>query len=573
VESLSVTPGQGGPRIRELLRKHDFRQLLFGFAVSSAGDWLYGVALLVYVYDRTGSAAWVGATTFVRLLPYILFGALGGVLADRYEKRTVIVATDLARAGFMLGLTLVAVSDGPAVLALVFAFVASAAGTPEGPALGSLLARVCEESQLARANSIMSALDHLAMVVGPAIGAVLLLLGSPATAFAVNGITFLVAAFLAARVRARTGSVAGAEEPSTRITEQLSQGIAGIRASGAASVLVVLMIAASALYGFELVFTVLVAEERLGLGSHGVGWLSAAVGAGGVVGATVAGRVGRSRRGDFVLLGTVFAMGLPFAVVAASDLVAAALVSMAVIGAGNILFEVIGMTILQRVIPEHLLGRVLGIQDSLSVAAMLAGSILAPVMVNLIGLRPALVAVGVSLPTVCLLIVPRLGELRKEANRMMDKLAPVVELLTRSGVFDGSSRQVLEAAAAAASSQEVAPGDVLIREGDEADDFYVIAEGSFEVISHGETQGPAATVNVLRTGDYFGEIGLLGRHRRTATVKAMTSGRVLRLTGAVFLESVQQAPTPPPLLMSAFANRLRKTHPSLDPSTQGGAGV
>jgi MFS family permease len=563
-------PESGGKTtIRGLVRKHDFRQLLTGFAISSAGDWLYGVALLVFVYDQTGSAAWVGAATIIRLLPYILFGAIGGVVADRYEKRTVMIVSDLARAALMFALTLVALADVHASVALAITFLATAAGTPEGPALASLMPKVCDEDELASANSLMSTVDNVALVVGPAIGAMLLLLGSPAAAFAANGLTFLAASFFASRISIRSAATEEHEE-TQGILQRLAEGVGGIRASGAASLLVSLLVAAAALYGFELVFVVLLAEGPLGMGSDGVGWLTTAVGVGGIAAAGVTGRVASSRRGDVVLLAAVALMGLPFVLLAASDLAPLALLCMAVIGAGSILFEVIGVTILQRVVPENLLARVFGILDSLSVAAMLVGSVLGPIMVRVFGLGTSMVIVGLTLPGVCLLAIPKLRALRLVANKTMDELAPVAALLERSGAFEGAPLQTLEALAAAATRDEVPAGTVVVQEGESADYFYVIESGRLDVTSMGETGTSSETVNELTDGDYFGEIGLLEGVPRTATVTASAACVLYRISGGDFLESVQQAPAPPATLMTSLASRLTRTHPSLAPTTTGG---
>src|SRR6187402_3876029 len=79
-----------------------FRRLLASLAVSQAGDWLYNLALLAFVYERTHSSAWVGLTTAARVLPIVVCGPLGGVLADRYDRRRIMIASDAIRLGLML---------------------------------------------------------------------------------------------------------------------------------------------------------------------------------------------------------------------------------------------------------------------------------------------------------------------------------------------------------------------------------------------------------------------------------------------------------------------------------------
>src|SRR5215813_7772753 len=110
------------------LRQRDLRRLFAGLVVSQAGDWLYNLALLAFVYERTGSSAWVGITTAARILPEVVLGPLGGVLADRHDRRTVMISSDVLRAASMAALALVALAGGPIVLAPVLAALCTAAG-------------------------------------------------------------------------------------------------------------------------------------------------------------------------------------------------------------------------------------------------------------------------------------------------------------------------------------------------------------------------------------------------------------------------------------------------------------
>src|SRR3954464_9630515 len=114
---------------RSILGVHDARALIMASAASQFGNWLYNAALLGYVFSATHSAAWVGAATICRLLPYVLLGPLGGVLADRHSRRTVLVLGSVLRLVLMLALAAVAAGDGPIVLALAIVAIASAAGS------------------------------------------------------------------------------------------------------------------------------------------------------------------------------------------------------------------------------------------------------------------------------------------------------------------------------------------------------------------------------------------------------------------------------------------------------------
>src|SRR5919107_6447185 len=120
----------------------DFRRLAAALAASQIGDWLYNVALLSVVYERSGSASWVALTTAARILPIVVLGPLGGVLADRFDRRRVMVASDLVRAGLMLGLAVVALTGLPVVLAPVRAGLATAAAAPYPPCAAATTPRL-----------------------------------------------------------------------------------------------------------------------------------------------------------------------------------------------------------------------------------------------------------------------------------------------------------------------------------------------------------------------------------------------------------------------------------------------
>jgi MFS family permease len=98
---MNLTNAPSGT-IRSALRYPDFRWLLSALAVSQIGDWLYNLALVVLVYDRTHSALWAGVTTAARVVPVVVLGPLGGVLADRFDRRRIMIMCDLARMGLMV---------------------------------------------------------------------------------------------------------------------------------------------------------------------------------------------------------------------------------------------------------------------------------------------------------------------------------------------------------------------------------------------------------------------------------------------------------------------------------------
>jgi CRP-like cAMP-binding protein/predicted MFS family arabinose efflux permease len=554
-------PARGGV-VRAAFASRDFRYLAASLTVSQIGDWLYGVALVVYVFDQTGSPAWVGASAILRLAPYVLFGAVGGAIADRYDRRAVMIATDLGRAACMAGLAAVVLAEAPVWLALLLASASATAGTPARPAQGAITPSLVPERDLAAANAVVSILEHTALVLGPALGGLLLLLGSPAVAFAVNGVSFLASAALVLPIRARAAAEPNEEEQPPSLGRRLADGFTALARSGDAALLVGLLVAASFVYGMEVVLLVLVAEELLGTGSEGVSILMAAVGAGGLAAAGLTSRLAGARRPGRTLLLVLLAFSLPLISLAVIRRPALAYAVMAVEGAGNIVFDVLAITMLQRVVRHELLGRVFGVLDSLAVAGILAGSLLVPVVVAAAGVRWALVVAGGTMLACAAVALPRLRGLDRRAEATRRELAPRVALLEGLRVFDGAPRQALETLAAAMEERAVPAGAVVVAEGEKADAFYVVRSGALAVLSAGERGGPPTRVNTLGPGDYFGEIGLLERIPRTATVQATDDSVVERLAGEDFLSILNQAPATSGTLLDGVVGRLARTHPS-----------
>jgi MFS family permease len=185
---------------RGVLGIREARALIGASAASQIGDWLYNAALLGYVFSTTHSAAWVGAATIGRLLPYVLLGPFGGAVADRYPRRLVLLGGDLLRLALMLALAVVVAQEGPVALVIGLAALSSAAGSAEQPAALALLPRLVGERRLGPANALLHTVQDLGVVVGPAIGAVLLALTSASVAFLANAGTFAVSALLISRL-------------------------------------------------------------------------------------------------------------------------------------------------------------------------------------------------------------------------------------------------------------------------------------------------------------------------------------------------------------------------------------
>lgn len=398
--------------IRASLRYPAFRWLVGGLAASQLGDWLYNLALVALVYERTHSALWAGLTTAARVVPIVALGPLGGLVADCFDRRRVMMACDVTRIILMAALALFVVTHAPILLAPVIAAAATVAATPYLPCVAAITPRLVDDADLPGANAARSAVNGLGIVAGPALGGVLLLLGSPALAFLLNAVTLGLSALAVLAIPAdQTFRPAGPEGRPEGLLRGMADGAAALRSHPAALRLVGADIMCSLIYGTQTVLLLLVSRS-LGMGAHGYGYLFAGVGAGALAGTALAGRVQRCGHPRFVLAAALAAVGLPMPLLAIAHWPAIAIALVAATGAGAVLVEIMTETGLQRMLDEDVYGRAYGLALPASLAGIVAGSLVAPLLTDALGSRGALVAVGLAVLAYALFLLLRTPDLR-----------------------------------------------------------------------------------------------------------------------------------------------------------------
>ena len=554
---------------RSALHSRDLRWLLGSQLVSSSGSWAYNVALMVLLYDRTHSAAWVAAGALCRFLPSLACSAYGGVVAERFERVRLMVSLNVLALLLQASLAIVAWRTAPAALALVLAALTAVVTSPYNSAVAALIPEVVGEDDLAAANALNATIDNVVIVAGPAIGGGLLLAGGPALAIALNALSFAVAAIMlpsiSVRSRPRDVTAGGADGP----LRQVVNGFRALGSSAAVTTFVSFSVLASFVYGTDTVLFVPISRLQLHTGTSGYGYLLAGLGVGGVAGAVVVNRLAARTRLATAILGGMAVYCLPTALLVLVHQPVVGFVLQVVRGAGTLVVDTLAITALQRSAPRDMVARVFGAFFALVLAAISVGALLTPILLRA-GLHLTMVVYGVGIPALCLLALPSLLRADRVAAAKAGLVAPRVAILERLDLFRRASRSSLESLAAAADDVAVSAGTVLIAEGDQADAFYVLTDGRLDVSAVGENGTQSVYLRTLDPVSYAGEIGLLGRMPRTATVTAATDCRVLRIGGQDFLEALTSLSASPSLLEGAMA-RLAVTHPSsqaLEPALQ-----
>lgn len=535
---------------RRVLANPALARLMVGEFVSSIGDWLYMVALLVVVYAEANDPLALGLIGAARVLPYVVLSVPAGIIADRFDRRMILIVTDVARGVIMVVIAAAVVLDAPVMVIVALAVLATCFATFFSPTIGAFLPTlVRDESELGPANTAWASLDNLAFFVGPAFAALLLGLGSLELAFMLNAVTFGFVAVVLWRLPSRPSrAVEQSVVPET--ASSVAGPPAGPQAGQQAGMRATLRPLARPLLGLTLVnvvggfvfgglsvMTVILAVDTFDAGEAGTGLLNAAVGVGGVVGALVAGvLVLRRRLGPPLAIGAIV-FGLAVAALGQLDLFSLALVAMAIAATGALLVEIVGTTLFQRIVPDSMRGRALGTMETASVLAYAVGAFVMPV-VGAADPAPVLLGSGVALAAAGLVTVGLLGHHALQEST----IAAERRVLAETSMFAGLPPARLEEAMRAAEVVEMPAGTVVIRQGEEAERFFVIIAGEVEVTQQQAPDQAPVTLRTMRVTEFFGEIGLLSRVPRTATVTALSDLRLLAIDREPFLELAGAGP-------------------------------
>jgi MFS family permease len=504
----------------------DLRRVELAWSGSVVGQWGYEVALAVFAYGAGGATA-VGLVALVRLLPAAVVAPFAALLGDRFQRRRIMVAADLARVCAMGGAAAAVFAGAAALVVYALAVVTALASTAFGPAQSALLPALARSpEELTAANATSTTLESVGFFVGPALGGLLLAVTSAGAVFAATAALFLWSALVLGRISSDSRG-----DPSAEVESIGREALAGFRAilgERRLRLVVGLYGAQTLVAGIMRVLVVVTALRILGLGPSGVGFLNSADGAGAIAGVLVLlGVITAGRLAGVFGLG-ILMWGVPLIVLGLWPSVPLALLCFGIVGVGNILVDVAGLTLLQRTAPDKVRARVFGVFESVFLATIGIGAIVAPLLISAFGPRGALIAAGGGLSVVVLLFWRRLGTVDAPALVPESELA----LLRNIPIFAPLPPVTLEQLAAHLGHVRVAAGEVVFRKGDHGDRFYVVERGEVTVEPAGR---PPVT---LGRGGYFGEIALLRDVPRTATVTARTDVELWALERDIFIAAV-----------------------------------
>ncbi|WP_157605957.1 MFS transporter [Phycicoccus sp. Soil802] len=537
--------------VRTVFGNRNLRRIMLAFGGSLIGDWAYATAISVWAYS-VGGAKVLAVWAVVRFILMAVCTPFASTFVDRYSRKGIMIGVDLARCVLLLVIAAIMATVDPLVV-FVLAGLASVLGTPFRPAQRAMMpSLVSRPEELTAVNGTSSTLESLAFFVGPALAAGLLASTSVEVVLVFDAATFLWSAALVYGVHplaaaaepaavpqaaeAGAGAATEAESASEAAAED-SKRFAFLRETGEGftyiwrnrdlRVLIALTCAQTLVAGASAVFVVSMAFDLVDLGPPGVGFLDSMLGVGALVGGFVAlSRASRQQLGLDFCVGVVL-WSLPLVLVLVWPTVAVAVLVMLLLGLANPLVDVNLDTLLQRLTPDHLLGRVFGTLDSAYIGSMAVGAGVMPVLIALVGLQWGMALLGLLVTAMVIPAVPRMRRL--DLTLRAPEGLPLVESVPMFAPLD---RTALEGLARQLTRVEVAAGAVVFDEGDEGDQFFIIESGAVQIWHDGV---------LLRTeyaGDYFGEIALLRQVPRTAQVRAVEPTVLRGLGRRAFLDAV-----------------------------------
>ena len=519
-------------RIGALLSLHarpPLRRILAAWAACFAGEAIAAVAFGVLAYQSAGATG-VAFLVAVQLLPTAALAPLLVAIAERLRRERLAFAVDVVRAAVAAVAAVLSEAGAPRPALFALAALLTLGTAVSNPPRRGLLPLLVEEpAELTAAGVVIGVVQATAQTVGPLLAALLFSVSGSTEVLAASALCFAGAALAEARLPNTTGVAARRSAvDSSRVFEEarraLERGLQAVRSDLELRLVAELFAAKNLGRGALNVLIVVIPLALLDIGSSGVGWLTAVLGAGGVVGGLVAtGLVGR-RRMIPAMAGGLALWGLPLLAIGGLPYLSVAVVGLAVLGAGNTITDVAGYTLIGRSARDDLLGAVYSLHEAVRAVAIVACAAATAAVVELSGPRAALIAAGAVL-----LAAAGVGELLRGREHSRQPRPEHVAVIRASPLFGWLPPIAVARLASRVEPLELGAGATLLSEGDAGDHAYLLEKGELVAERGGREIGR------VRPGGVVGEIALLHSAPRMATVRAVTDCLLLTIERDEFL--------------------------------------
>ncbi len=528
-----------------LLRRVGFAYALFGAA--EFGVW---ITLLVFAYDHGGSSASV-LIVLVQLIPCIAVGPFLGAFVDR-RRPSRVLCIGYGLQAVSMGAVAVAIGlDAPVFVVFTLAPLTSLSFTVTRPPQAALLpAIVHTPDELTAANVMTGLTDAIAAMVGPAVVGVLIAWRGPGLAVAAMAAMTVVSTFLVARVIGPAAAISSDIVPDDGEGDEQDHDAGGVTSGirrafapigmGAGSNLLVTMrnpqirvLLTLHTFYFVLIgaldlLCVILAVDYLHMGPGGPGYLNAALGGGALLaGFVTAFLVGRRHLANTLTVTLSIAV-VALALIGAIPRVAPAVLLIGTVGLAGAVFDTTGRTLLQRSAPSDAIAGSFSILEALMDTGLVVGVVLVRVAIAIGGLKAALFAPAI----VATLLIGGLWHRIHKIDASATVPQVEIQLLRSISIFAALPVPSLESVARGLEPLTVSQGTIVVKEGEQGDRYYAVAEGELAISRDGEN------LQMISRGDGFGEIALIRDVPRQATVIATTDALLYTLQKEPFVQAV-----------------------------------
>ena len=495
-----------------------------GFNVAEMANF---IAILIYAYEVGGSPA-LGLVAFLTLAPAAVFAPIGATLGDRFRREVMLTVAYAVFAGTTAVVALALYAEWSVGMVYLLAAVNATVLTLVRPLHESLLPALARSTEQLTAGYVAGGtIENLGWIAGPLLAGLTAAAWGTSAVFVITTALLLIGTVLIWRVETTTAPDPGTGQNAVQMT---LEGFGAFRDSRP-RVILVLLNSVVFLAGVVEVAIIVLAFEVFGSEDAGVAWLNTVIGVGAAAGSVLAVLlIGRRYLAPSMWRGLVL-IAVSVSLIPVFRSQAAALVALAIMGAGWTFVDVSGRIMLQRVIPLGGLSRAFGVLEGSSMAAEALGSAAGAILIGWLGVGWVLV-VG-SLLIIIMLLVNR----RALQAADVGVVVPIehLHMLRSLSMFAALGPAELERLATSADEESVRPGSAVCVQGELGERFYLVERGTARVVRDG------VDVASLGAGDFFGEIALLRDIPRTATVVAESDLDLLVLEREPFLEAIKSS--------------------------------
>jgi MFS family permease len=413
-DNEALSPRPSGPFAA--LRFRDFRLFWIGLFVSNVGTWMQMTAISWMLYDITNSPLQLGLNGLFRAAPSIALGIFGGTMADRYDRKRLLLATQITSMLLALALAVLA-QTGRIEVWHIYAMTALSAvvNALDGPARQALYPSLVPPSALPNAIALNALLWKGTALIGPTLAGIAISTVGTDGAFYANAASFL--AVVVALLMMKTPAVR--EVAAGDFLRELKEGVRYVRGHNVI-IAVMVMEGVSSVFGLDPAMLTIFARDVLQVGASGLGFLQSARGVGAIIGSAVMIAMSDARAQGKILFVSAIGYGVFFALFGVSLSFPLSLLLLVLMGATDTIWAAARNIILQVQAPENLRGRVMGVFYLSNRGLHPLGQTETGLVVPLIGAREATVLGGLLVAGVTLLTaakVPRLLQFRWEMSR------------------------------------------------------------------------------------------------------------------------------------------------------------